>query len=136
VAQASGSNLSWYICGWSFVTPLNSEMACSMDGGKTWSARPLLRTCETCPPIPFLGARICITSDGSLLALDQRYPSWFLYRLPAHSSQWQYLGQLPDEDFDMSLIFAPAPSSAGGGYLWLLSSYGMTGKFFTATEPA
>jgi hypothetical protein len=157
-AQASGANHSWYICGSMSGSSSNSinelVIACSMDGGKTWSARPAIRTCETCSPQTLVSTDSYITSDGSLVGLFhyQNTSSLALYRLPAHSSQWQYLGQMPDGD--SGLIYVSAPSSTSGGYLWSFYGYGgsddfasnlttlMVGTqsadamFFTATGPA
>jgi hypothetical protein len=152
-AQTLSSSHSWYICGWSSgagsqVRP-DLVTACSMDGGETWSARPVIRTCESCPPQSLPGADDYITSDGSLLALFyyQNSSSSALYRLPANSSQWQYLGQMPDGD--SGLVYVPAPPPASGGYLW--SFYDVIDwdlsmviegaqiaatTFFTAAEPA
>jgi hypothetical protein len=154
-AQASGSDYSWYICGWLSGSDPHSindlVTACSMDGGKTWSARPAIRTCETCSPQSLDGTDSYITSDGSLVApfQYQHASSFALYRLPPHSSEWQYLGQMPAGGAGAGLIYV---SSASGGVLW--SFYGSLGNtsdlttvigagaesasrtFFTAAEPA
>jgi hypothetical protein len=156
-AQASGSNHSWYICGWlSGSDPHSVNMlvtACSIDGGKTWSARPAIRTCESCSAQSLDGTDSYITSDGSLVApfQYQHASSFALYRLPPHSSEWQYLGQMPAKDAGAGLIYVPALSSAVGGYLWTFygsrantsdlttvieGSQSAAAMFFTATLPA
>jgi hypothetical protein len=153
-ARASGSNHSWYICGWSggSIPQGNQDLvtACSMDGGKTWSARPVIRTCESCPPHSLIDADGYITSDGSLIGLFgyKDTPAAALYRLPAHSSQWQYLGHVPNSGW--GLIYVSAPSPAVGGYLWsfygsgantsdlttvVIGTGSAAGMFFTSAYP-
>jgi hypothetical protein len=135
LAQASPTGHSWYICGSSngpsFQGSQSSVTAYSMDGGQTWTARPTLRTCASCAEQPIGRGDSYIASDGSLVGLfaygssQQLEMCCALYRLPANSSQWQYLGQVPNSD--NGLMYAPARSSAGNGYIWIYG--GSTGGY-------
>lgn len=131
IAQVSSDGQSWLICGLS-TTGLNDShvaLACSMDGGTTWAARPALRTCDSCSDSSvsadgniYVVTGVYLTGDGSLIQEDgdQTQPGFALYRLPPHSTQWQYLGPLPADD--NALLYAP--SSTSGGVLW---TYGGSG---------
>jgi hypothetical protein len=134
LAQATPTGHSWYICGSSngpsFQSSQSSVTACSMDGGQTWTARPELRTCASCAVQPISGdGNIYVASDGSLVGLfvdgNGNEARLALYRLPATSSQWQYLGQVPNSD--NGLMYAPARSLAGSGYIWIYG--GSTGGY-------
>jgi hypothetical protein len=117
-----------------------------MDGGHSWTARPMLRTCASCAEQPIGLGDSYIASDGSLVGLFV-YGNAFccaMYRLPASSSQWQYLGQVGESDNGM--MYAPAGSSADSGYIWIYGGSGggddlsavvggtgnATGMYFTA----
>jgi hypothetical protein len=137
VARASTTGHSWYICGWSWAgSPDNIQvrLACSVDGGITWTPRPALRTCQSCEdtkawPYILSPQYIYIAGNGSLVmeAGPRNYSnsSNNLYSLPVNSSHWQYLGPMPQSD---GLLYAPAPTSMGGGpssggYLWGYPGY-------------
>jgi hypothetical protein len=147
LAEASPTGDSWYICGSSYSRNRQNQVtACSMDGGQTWTARPALRTCASCAEQPIGLGDSYIASDGSLVGLftpDNQY-CCAMYRLPASSSQWQYLGRVAESDNGM--MYAPARSSPGSGYIWIYAGSGggndlsaiiggtgsATGMFFTA----
>ena len=73
LAQSSPSGDSWYICGSSSESGSQSsqsqETACSLDGGHTWTARPLLRVCDSCAGQPVGFGDSYIARDGSLVGL-------------------------------------------------------------------
>ena len=125
LAQATPTGDSWYICGSSYSRSRQNQVtACSMDGGQTWTVRPALRTCASCAEQPIGLGDSYIASDGSLVGLFP-YGNAFccaMYRLPASSSQWQYLGQVAESDNGM--MYAPARPSPGSGYIWIYGGSG------------
>lgn len=157
LAQATPSSDSWYICGSSSDSGSHGcqslVTACSLDGGQTWIARPLLRVCDSCAGQPVGFGDSYIARDGSLVGLfpygnaQQLLMCCARYRLPANSLQWQYLGQAADSN--NGLMYAPGPSSASAGYLWayggstggddLSATVGQTGNatsfIYTASYP-
>lgn len=125
-----------------------ASLDCTFDGGRTWSARPLLCTTAPCPPSSQVSTSYIshynsqyvqfytLASDGAVLvaalapgSTDQ--PG--LYRLPRGSTTWQYLGRLAG---DYTFSYAP---TARGGILWANSGGGnyeaLPGTFSTATYP-
>ncbi|HEX8032231.1 MAG TPA: hypothetical protein VF510_00205 [Ktedonobacterales bacterium] len=125
-----------------------ASLDCTFDGGRTWSARPLLCTTAPCPPSSQVSKSYInqysnqyvqfytLASDGAVLvaalapgSTDQAG----LYRLPRGSTIWQYLGPLAG---DYTYSFAPTPQ---GGILWANSGGGnyeaLPGAFSTATYP-
>jgi hypothetical protein len=131
-ARASADGQSWLICGSSRALETSAGRqamnACSADSGETWTTRPLLRTCEACgEPLGdgnLESGGTYLASDGSLVqvAEDQTKGTLALYQLPANSSQWQYLGPMPDGD---TVMYAP---TATGGLLWACSAGTVVGS--------
>jgi hypothetical protein len=126
-AQASADGQSWLICGSSRAVEtsegLQAMNACSTDSGETWMTRPLVRTCDSCgDPLGDgnleAGGNTYLAGDGSLVQVAeyQTRAVLALYRLPANSSQWQYLGFMPGGD--SAVMYAP---TATGGLLWSYS---------------
>lgn len=71
---------------------------CSQDGGKTWVTRPTINAMETGDAAPQgVGMVFAITSDGSLLAVFYGQTVITFYRLGPHDSQWQSLGDEPEQ---------------------------------------
>jgi hypothetical protein len=122
LAAASATGHSWYICGSTSETVQENSKgpvtACSSDSGRTWTARPELRTCNSCPGQTMFPGDAYIAGDGSLVGVFVYKSVFALYSLPANSSQWQFLSLLPTGD--NGLMFAPSASSpADSGYFWV-----------------
>jgi hypothetical protein len=112
VVQQPRAGDPWHICELSAygATTLPS-LACTFDGGHTWSARPLICPTSLCHSI----ASFALASDGAILDMDLAPGSdsqLGLYRLPQGSNTWQYLGPTSGSN---AYFFAPA---SGGGILW------------------
>jgi hypothetical protein len=123
----------WHICGVRYDTSAASTnpnvLACTTDGGRTWTARPGLRL----PPCTSASASctgqgmvpqavdMVLTLDGSLLAVGpsgtasggaiQQPGGFAIYRLPPGSSQWESLGAMLVPD----IVFS---GSQGSSVLW------------------
>ncbi len=120
VQQPIEHGQAWHIC----VNEVTSDgkttlgIVCTFDGGATWSARPYLCTDAPCAvgvSSGFAGFGATPAADGSLLFMAPNKASQLgLYRLPAHSTQWEYLGPV-----NGSNAFFYAPTSTGGGVIWL-----------------
>lgn len=129
--RPAASGQPWSICGDSYDST-NAQnpnlLACTSDGGTTWTARPALRLMSACtgsscaaPIMTQAAMGSSLAPDGAVLALGpygplkngviQQIQGIGLYRLPAGSSQWQYLGPLPGNAY----FIAP---TARGGALW------------------
>jgi hypothetical protein len=130
----SGSDVFMFVVGqpvagqaWQICAPYQQQgsgsgasLVCTFDGGRTWSARPLLCTTAPCPVPSVAGGKSYIdqytlASDSAVLVTalapgttDQTG----LYRLPRGSSTWQYLGPMLG---GYQYIFAP---TSQGGILW------------------
>jgi hypothetical protein len=141
IAQTSADGHTWYICGApngdnpEYPADSYLRIACSMDGGETWVEHSQFSLCSSC--ISTLNNSV-MASDGSLLILagTNEGPTVGLYRLPVHSSQWQYLGPMPTNAFGLpsNLLYATTQT---GDVLW--SYAGEQGPsrevFYTATYP-
>lgn len=94
-------------------------IVCTFDGGQTWSVRPYLCANAPCPagtPLGFAGDGDMLAADDSLLILAPNASSQLgLYRLPAQSNQWEYLGPATGAN---TFFYAP---TAHGGTLWLFA---------------
>ena len=124
----------WHICAsdQNITAPpdqQSNQLACTLDGGNTWSGRPALNialTCETCikghpyTPITTL-TLVGFTPDGSLLATAvDRFDidgtgHMSLFRLAPDATRWESLGEFPDIDPNDTNMY-PMPS----GHLWLV----------------
>ena len=111
----------WRIC--ARETPPDGRtfvgIICTFDGGQTWSVRPYLCASAPCPavtPIGFAGDGDTLAADNSLLIMaPDKNVRLGLYRLPAHASQWEYLGPANGSN---TFFYAPA---SHGGVLWLFA---------------
>jgi hypothetical protein len=124
IAAASPTGHFWYICGSTSDAVQESGQspvtACSGDSGRTWTARPALRACNSCTGQVMVFGDAYIAGDGSLVGLFEYKNTDVsaLYRLPPKSSQWQFLSLVPTGD--NGFIYAPSASSpAGSGYFWV-----------------
>lgn len=122
VQQPIAGGQPWRICADTVdVSSLRpTGIVCTLDGGKTWTVRPYLCTSAPCGAMfaqGFAGLSETLTADGSLLMLasDESDHSG-LYHLPAHSTQWEYLG--PVNGSNASFY---APTSTSGGVIWLFA---------------
>jgi hypothetical protein len=130
------------------VAPVDehNQLACTLDGGKTWTDRPALDVTLTCnclkgQPFTAISALnlVGIAPDGSLLAtvLD-RYDGdnahIGLYRLPPNATAWEPIG---DASLDNTIFLMPS------GVLWtwsrssvnLASFWAQASYVSTATYP-
>jgi hypothetical protein len=100
--------------------PTPDAVVCTFDGGKNWTVSPALCASAPCASSPTdLGAGdLVLAADNSLLAIaPDRASHLGLYRLPADTGRWEYLGQLSGSN---AMLYTPsAGSAAGGGVLWL-----------------
>ena len=120
VGQPTGQQ-PWRIC--ARETPPDGRtfvgIICTFDGGQTWSVRPYLCASAPCPavtPIGFAGDGDTLAADNSLLIMaPDKNVRLGLYRLPAHASQWEYLGPANGSN---TFFYAPA---SHGGVLWLFA---------------
>ncbi len=97
-----------------------NQIFCSVDSGAHWHALPGLNIPAVVAvgpaqigqvaPIQLLG----ITSDGTVLALDDGFATPRIYSLPAGAQQWRLIGSLPTPQ-RMVVIYLP---SSGPGILW------------------
>lgn len=106
----------WHIC-MQYLTQTSAvaNLACTFDGGRTWSARPLLCTAAPCGQASLAGSYYYLASDGTVILMDLAPGSDFqfgLYRLPRGSTTWQFLGPISGSN---AFFFAPTPN---GGILW------------------
>lgn len=92
-----GQSAGWLICGGSLNGSLDGSSAqtlCSVDGGKTWSARPAA-TGSSC-------SAVGLTGDGSLYDVCSAGASgaadpYVLMRLPPGAGAWRAVGGAPDK---------------------------------------
>lgn len=117
--QAPAAGQPWHIC--APYTPQGSSsasLACTYDGGHTWSTRPLLciaAPCASSSQATSDSGQYFLASDGAVLdmALAPGSDSQLaLYRLPPNATTWQYLGPIAGSN---AYFFAPTPT---GGVLW------------------
>lgn len=114
--QSPVAGQPWHICA-SYAPPGNSTgaaLVCTFDGGRTWSARPLVCTTAPCTqPLPT--DQYVMASDGAVLIMMPAPGSQSqlaLYRLPRGATTWQYLGPLAGSN---AFFIASTPA---GGILW------------------
>ena len=121
LVQLPTGNAPWRICA-SYSAPGDRSqvdgIVCTFDGGQSWSVRPVLCTNAPCSAsVPTSENDIslwALTADNSILRISPDSASRVgLYRLPAHSNQWQYLGTVNGSS---AFLYA---SSSGGGVIWL-----------------
>lgn len=122
-------NEPWHICiaGRPLsVAPADQHnwLACTLDGGKTWTSRPALDITLTCNCLkgrPFTSISalnlVGIAPDGSLLATvldryDGDSPHVGLYRLTPNATAWEPIG---DASPDNTIFLLPS------GVLWMSS---------------
>lgn len=119
VRQPTAHGQPWQLCASELTNEGKSTvgLVCTFDSGRTWTVRPYLCTNVPCArgvSSGFTGFGATIATDGSILLIaPDKAVHLGLYRLPAHSSQWEYLGSV-----NGSNAFYYAPSS-NGGVLWL-----------------
>lgn len=106
----------WHICT-QYQTQFNSaaSLACTFDGGRTWSARPLLCTAAPCGQASLYGTLSFLARDGTVIVMELapgNDSQFGLYRLPRGSTTWQFLGPTAGS---IAFFFAPTPN---GGTLW------------------
>lgn len=119
----------WRICvaGQSLDAPpaeMHNQLACTLDGGKTWISHPALDitlTCNCLKGSPFTSISalqlVGIAPDGSLLATvldryDGDNPHLGLYRLPPNATAWQSIGDAGDASANTTTFLLPS------GVLW------------------
>jgi hypothetical protein len=106
----------WHICTqYQPQTSAAASLACTFDGGRTWSARPLLCTVAPCGQASLASSYYYLASDGTVILMDLAPGSdsqFGLYRLPRGSTTWQFLGPTAGS---IAFFFAPTPN---GGLLW------------------
>jgi Putative zinc-finger len=147
VVEQPTAGQPWHICA-QYQAQVNAatSLACTFDGGRTWSARPLLCTATPCDSASLGGYQYFLANDGAVItmALAPGSDSQLgLYRLPRGSATWRYLGPTPGSN---AFFFAPTPKSgilwayAGGTYQGRLSGdigghQSLPGVLSTATYP-
>lgn len=129
VQQPTSTAQPWHVC-----TPYKHgssavSWACTLDGGRTWSTRPLLCVAAPCDPAFPVGHQYFLASDGAILALaPSTYSQLSLYRLPRDSATWQYLGLTAGSD--AFFFFVPTPNH---GVLWFYTGLGNLPVRFSGT---
>jgi hypothetical protein len=115
VAQPRGSD-PWRVCGLTYPQGndyLGEIIACTLDGGKTWTPRPLttlrVNCGNYCTQLETVDASATLLDNGTLLESFVTGPSsngviqdpqtMKLFALPAGSNQWEDLGPIPGESF-------------------------------------
>lgn len=122
VEQPGTNNQPWHICADEVTSGGRTVLGlvCTFDSGRTWVARPYLCTNAPCATGVTSGFGATFAADGSILMIaPDKAAHLGLYRLPAHSSQWEYLGSV-----NGSNAFFYAPTSGGGGVIWLYAGGG------------
>jgi hypothetical protein len=122
VQQPVEHGQAWHICADEVASDGRTTVGivCTSDGGRTWSARPYLCVSAPCPAdrsgTGGNGGET-LMADGSLVfIMPDKSLHLGLYRLPAHSSQWEYLGPVNGAN---ALFYAP--TSTSGGVIWLFA---------------
>lgn len=123
LVQIPDGNAPWRVCA-GYAPPDDLRfldgIVCTFDSGQTWSVRPALCKQSPCSAEASrsapgdIAASWMLAADDSILVIasDSTYHLGF-YRLPAHSSQWQYLGPVTGAN---AFLYAP---SSDGGVIWL-----------------
>jgi hypothetical protein len=150
VVEQPTSGQPWHICAqYQAQAHAAASLACTFDGGRTWSARPLLCTATPCDSASlgsYQSPLYFLASDGAVIAMALAPGSdsqFGLYRLPRGATTWRYLGPTPGSN---AFFFAPTPNGgalwayAGGFYLGRLSGIigghqSLPGVLSTATYP-
>jgi hypothetical protein len=124
---------TWQICGYNSDLQngqVQNEIECTISGGQSWTARPALRLLYACTPSSICQhgvnvqsmLNLSIAGDGALLSIGpygptkdgviQQIQGIALYRLPAGSTQWEFVGPIPSNQ----LFYVAHP---GSGVLWV-----------------
>ncbi len=152
-AQPRGSD-PWRVCGLTYPQGsayLGEVIACTLDGGKTWTPRPLPTLRVLCGPtsdctqLETIDTAATLLNNGTLLATFYTGPSsggvmvgpftMKAFALPAGSNHWQDLGPIPGGTF--STVDAPDAVTVVG---YLGSTFtgvlgGQLGNTESGTEP-
>ena len=144
VAQPRGSD-AWRVCGLTVTNAgaaqSNELIGCTLDGGKTWTSRPLplLRAlCGlSCAQQETITTDAALLNDGSLInifsigktsgGVIQGNETPEVFRLPPSSSQWQDLGPLPGSAF-VTLDTSGAATLVGFSGAALLDASSISGE--------
>ncbi len=125
VVEQPAAGQPWHICAQYQTQPSTAaSLACTFDGGRTWSARPLLCIVAPCRQISPVDTPSFVASDGAVIWMSGAPGSdsqLGLYRLPRGSTTWQYLGPIAGSN---AFFFAP---TANGGLLWAYAGGGGQG---------
>ena len=125
VVEQPTADQPWHICAQYQTQPSTAaSLACTFDGGRTWSARPLLCIAAPCRQISPVDPLSSVASDGSVIWMSGAPGSdslLGLYRLPRGSTTWHYLGPIAGSN---AFFFAPTPN---GGLLWAYAGGGGQG---------
>lgn len=138
VAEPSGSE-PWRVC--SVAAPSatgqhDSLLGCTLDGGATWTSRPLPKpsgACDASCVTQQVGAisQARLLSDGTLIgdfsivASPGKYSDFHVLRLTPGTAQWQDLGPLPGNGV---IIAGNSPDSAVVSYSGSGSLDGYSGQ--------
>lgn len=109
VVKAAVDASPWMIC----LNDSSASIACSEDGGMTWSDLPALEDGGLRGYSAF-----GIASDGAVLAMGSTDSDWPIYRLARGATRWQSLGIVPSTTG--SVLYARAAGS--DGVLWAFPS--------------
>jgi photosystem II stability/assembly factor-like uncharacterized protein len=125
--QAPAAGQPWHICVASYAqgasTSQINSLACSADGGQTWTPRPARGGIQAGGngSSALQDSLLAIADDGAILwSVYNHDGSAALYRLMPGATVWQSLGSVPSAGGQVhTLTYEPAP---GKGMLWALAN--------------